>query len=103
MGNPINSLKLLFDRSRPKIPSAKTTMHIIIITGDDVNSSASSAVRTSTTLVVSAMMVMVVMMNYIGFLLVSLTGFVICRVIGVHLVGSVVSCFLVHKEILVGP
>ena len=59
----------------------------------------------SKTLVFTTMIVMMVMMNDLGFslLLVSLTGFVICRVIGIHLVGSVVSCFLVHKELLAGP
>jgi hypothetical protein len=67
--------------------------------------SASSAKLARKALVVSTMIVMMVMMNYLGFCLglISLTGFVICRVIGIHLVGSVVSCFLVHKELLVGP
>ena len=80
-------------------------MHIIIISGNYVDSSAFSTVRTSKALIVSTVMVMMVVMNYLGFVLwlVALTGFVICRVIGIHLVGSVVSCFLVHKELLVGP
>ena len=67
--------------------------------------SASSAKLARKALVVSTMMVMMVMMNDLGFglSLVALTGFVICRVIGIQLVGSVVSCFLVHKELLAGP
>ena len=82
-----------------------TAMHIsnIIIRGQQRTSLATAG--TSKTLIVSTMIVVMVMMNDLGFslLLVSLTGFVICRVIGIHLIGSVVSCFLVHKELLVGP
>ena len=56
-------------------------------------------------MVAATMIVVMVMMNDLSFRLglVSPTGFVICRVIGIHLVGSVVSCFLVHKELLAGP
>ena len=70
-----------------------------------MNLSVFSTTRTSKTLIVSTMIVVMVVMNDLSFRLglVSLTGFVICRVIGIHLVGSVVSCFLVHKELLVGP
>ena len=82
-----------------------TAMHIsnIIIRGQQRTSLATAG--TSKTLIVSTMIVVMVVMNNLGFglRLVALTGFVICRVIGIHLVGSVVSCFLVHKELLVGP
>ena len=66
--------------------------------------SSFSAALTSKTLVLSTMIVVMVMMNDFCFSLggVSLTGFVIYRVIGVQLIGSVVSCFLVHKKLLVG-
>ena len=82
-----------------------TAMHIsnIIIRGQQRTSLATAG--TSKTLIVSTMIVVMVVMNNLGFglRLVALTGFVICRVIGIHLIGSVVSCFLVHKELLVGP
>lgn len=82
-----------------------TAMHIsnIIIRGQQRTSLATAG--TSKTLIVSTMIVVMVVMNNLGFglRLVALTGFIICGVVGIQLVGSVVSCFLVHKELLVGP
>ena len=105
MEKPSICLKLLSVRLRPKFTSTKTARHISGISGNDVNLSIFSTTRTSKTLIVSIMIVVMVMMNDLSFRLglVSLTGFIICGVVGIHLVGSVVSCFLVHKELLAGP
>ena len=105
IGSSINLLRLLSDRLRPKNTSAITATYLIAISRDVRHTgklSASSAKFVRKTLVASAM---IVMMNDLSFRLglVSLTGFIICGVVGIHLVGSVVSCFLVHKELLAGP